>query len=351
MGERLRAPRRTSGRRIAALAALAAVLAGGLAAPAYAADPAVRAGLVADDLNGDGRSDVWAADSSDLNVLPAGGAPYVASTAAQSPDGRTWNSFQVSGRGSATGGGTEDLYLFSPGTSTLYLYPNDADSGGRAGYFTKKDQAVKVAKPATCAAGADCTGYDPTWSSATQVVATDGIANKDGMPDLVTVEGGRLWYYPGKAGGCRDRCPGPAGRHRLARHRAARPGQGRWRADPLGQAQAGVRVRAVQLPTGVRRGRAPGGQAPDPGHGLPDGERAACRRRDQPLLHAGRQGRPLCDRPVPLAAPCGRDGPRPRQLPVRPGGGPRSSPGATAPPRSAGGSRPAARWSPRTAGA
>ncbi|MGW2402886.1 ricin-type beta-trefoil lectin domain protein, partial [Kitasatospora sp. NPDC001664] len=201
MGERLRAPRRTSGRRIAALAALAAVLAGGLAAPAYAADPAVRAGLVADDLNGDGRSDVWAADSSDLNVLPAGGAPYVASTAAQSPDGRTWNSFQVSGRGSATGGGTEDLYLFSPGTSTLYLYPNDADSGGRAGYFTKKDQAVKVAKPATCAAGADCTGYDPTWSSATQVVATDGIANKDGMPDLVTVEAGRLWYYPGKAGG------------------------------------------------------------------------------------------------------------------------------------------------------
>ncbi|MGW4652696.1 hypothetical protein ACWEPF_39795, partial [Kitasatospora sp. NPDC004289] len=204
MGERTRAPRRRGGgRRFAAAAALAAVVLGGLAVPAHAAGPAapVTAAGVLNDLTGDGRADLLSTGGADLAVLPAGGAPYPASTAAQSPLGGSWQEYQVSSRGSATGTKTDDLYAFTNASDALYLYPNDANSGGRPGYFTKKDKAVKVAKPATCAAGADCTGYDPTWNSATQVLATDGIANKDGMPDLVTVEGGRLWYYPGKAGG------------------------------------------------------------------------------------------------------------------------------------------------------
>ncbi|MGW2402676.1 hypothetical protein ACWCYY_39650 [Kitasatospora sp. NPDC001664] len=202
MGERVRAPRRFGGRGFAAVAALAVVLVGGVAVPASHAEGGFAPSLkAAGDLTGDGRTDVMSVNSLDLTVLPAGGAPYTASTAAQSPAGVDWGSYQVTRRGSATGTGTDDLYAFERYGHVLYLYPNDANSGGRPGYFTKKDKAVKVAKPATCAAGTDCTGYDPTWNSATQVVATDGIANKDGMPDLVTVEGGRLWYYPGKAGG------------------------------------------------------------------------------------------------------------------------------------------------------
>ncbi|MGW4645344.1 hypothetical protein [Kitasatospora sp. NPDC004289] len=202
MGERFRAPRRFGGRGFAAVAALAVVLVGGVAVPASHAERGFAPSLkAAGDLTGDGRTDLISANYSDLNVLPAGGAPYAASTTAQSPDGKNWGSYQVTRRGSATGTGTDDLYAFDRYDHVLYLYPNDANSGGKAGYFTKKDKAVKVAKPATCAAGTDCTGYDPTWNSASQVVATDGIANQDGMPDLVTVEGGRLWYYPGKAGG------------------------------------------------------------------------------------------------------------------------------------------------------
>ncbi|MFI5528766.1 PQQ-binding-like beta-propeller repeat protein [Kitasatospora sp. NPDC051853] len=200
MGERVRAPRRAGGRFFAAAAALAGVLLGGLAVPAHAEGPAAPTAGVLNDLTGDGRADVFSADRSGLAVLPAGGAPYVASTAAQSPNGSEWRTFQVSSRGSATGGRTEDLYVFDKASHELYLYPNDGSSGGRPGYFTKTEQVRKVAKPQSCAAGSDCTGYDPTWTSATQVLATDGIANQDGVPDLVTVEKGRLWYYPGKAG-------------------------------------------------------------------------------------------------------------------------------------------------------
>ncbi|MGW2402675.1 hypothetical protein ACWCYY_39645 [Kitasatospora sp. NPDC001664] len=185
------------------MAALTAVVLGGLAAPAHAAAPAapVTAAGVLNDLTGDGKADVLTNSGNNLTVLPAGGAPYRAATSADNPEDRIWSEYQVTHRGSATGTGTDDLYAFSRYGHVLYLYPNDANSGGRPGYFTKKDKAVKVAKPATCAAGTDCTGYDPTWNSASQVVATDGIANQDGMPDLVTVEGNRLWYYPGKAGG------------------------------------------------------------------------------------------------------------------------------------------------------
>ncbi|MFB9369000.1 hypothetical protein [Kitasatospora albolonga] len=207
MGERARALRRAGGGRFAAAAALAAVLTGGLAVPSHAEAPPAPAAKVAGDLTGDGRVDVLTVSTATpqplpgLTVLPAGGAPYTASTAAQSPDGRDWSTYKVSNRGSATGGKGDDLFAFSTVSNTLYLYPNDANSGGKPGYFTKPDRAVVVAKPATCAPGSDCTGYQPYWSSVTQVLATDGVANKDGLPDLVTLEGDTVWYYPGKAGG------------------------------------------------------------------------------------------------------------------------------------------------------
>ncbi|MFI9275292.1 ricin-type beta-trefoil lectin domain protein [Kitasatospora sp. NPDC052896] len=203
MRERMRAPRRLGGlnRRLAAAAAVAMLVAGPCAAPAFAeAKPAASGTGVAGDVDGDGSPDLVNAQGNNLVVLPPHGAPYTASTAGQSPEGRSWAQYQVSDRGSLTGTKTDGLYVFSPVTHTLYAYPNDADSGGTPGRFTHPDKAVKVTKPAGCATGADCAGYDPTWNSTTQVLATNGVDNGDGLPDVVTVENGRLWYYPGKAG-------------------------------------------------------------------------------------------------------------------------------------------------------
>ncbi|MGW4651691.1 ricin-type beta-trefoil lectin domain protein [Kitasatospora sp. NPDC004289] len=202
MGERVGALRRFGGPRFAAVAALTALLTGGFAVPSYADEPATRSTVAGTDLTGDGRPDVISVNGDKLTVLPAGGAPYTAGGVADRP-GAPWSWHQVSFRGSATGGTVGDLYAFNRYNHELLVYRNSGGYGEeKAGYFTKAaDRVVKVAKPATCAAGSDCTGYDPTWDSATQVIATDGIANADGVPDVVAVEGGKLWYYPGRSGG------------------------------------------------------------------------------------------------------------------------------------------------------
>ncbi|MFI5528769.1 hypothetical protein ACIA8O_09460 [Kitasatospora sp. NPDC051853] len=260
MGERISAPRRAAGRRFAAAAALAAVLGGGLAVPqAHAEGPSAPTAKVAGDLTGDGRADllsVGGSTSASLTVLPAGGAPYVASATGQSPDGFDWSTYQVSSRGSATGGKGDDLFAFSSTPKTLYLYPNDANSGGRPGYFTKKDRAVAVAKPGTCAAGSDCTGYEPSWSAVSQVLATDGVLNSDGMPDLVTLEKGTLWYYPGKAGGAVIGAPVKLGIHNWTAATLIAPGKvggvpTLWASAPRGTTTALVSYRLEFGPDGL----------------------------------------------------------------------------------------------------
>ncbi|MFI9270794.1 ricin-type beta-trefoil lectin domain protein [Kitasatospora sp. NPDC052896] len=206
MRERSVAPRRRLPGLAGRLAAVAALttLAAGLAAPAQAAAPhaaAAPGAAVPGDLTGDGSPDITAAVDypGDLNVFPAGGAPFNASSASQSPEGGKWNAYLVTHHGSLTGSHTDDLYALSTGSHKLYAYPNDANYGGTPGHFTHPEHATVITKPA-CAAGTDCTSYDPTWASTTQIVAVDGTANSAGLPDLITVEGGKLWYYPGKAG-------------------------------------------------------------------------------------------------------------------------------------------------------
>ncbi|WP_051969950.1 ricin-type beta-trefoil lectin domain protein [Kitasatospora azatica] len=207
MRERTRAPRRRLGgliSRSTAAAALALTLAG-TATPALAdttpAPPSTSTTAgVPGDLDGDGVADVIGNTGLGLVVFPSHAGPYTASQGFNSPEGYYWSSYQVSYRGSLTGSATDDLYAFDHGTSKLFAYPNDANFGGTPGYFTHRDKVTTVAKPATCAPGADCTGYDPTWNTTTQVLATNGIDNADGLPDVVTVENGKLWYYPGKTG-------------------------------------------------------------------------------------------------------------------------------------------------------
>jgi hypothetical protein len=185
---------------ISAVGACPALAAGSHAVTPHTAGTKAGTAGVPGDITGAGLPDVLNNQNGNLTVLPPHGAPFTASTYTQTPDGYGWTDYQVSSRGSLTGGALSDLYAFRNTTHTLYAYPNDAQFGGTAGHFTNPSKAFKVAKPATCAPGSDCTGYDPTWNSTTQVLATDGVDNADGLPDLVTVEGGKLWYYPGKAG-------------------------------------------------------------------------------------------------------------------------------------------------------
>ncbi|WP_327067733.1 ricin-type beta-trefoil lectin domain protein [Kitasatospora sp. NBC_01302] len=227
MRERIRAPRRRSGgilRHLAAISALATLAAGvvtpAFATPAFAgareqtpagASTAAAGTGVPGDLTGDGLPDLarvepyqqvdyaYSGSGSALTVYPAHGAPYTASTPADGPAGGDWNGYLVTHHGSLTGSGSDDLYALHPYDTSLWMYPSDADFGGAPGYFTHPEKAQQVAKPA-CAAPTDCTAYSTSWQYVSQLVATDGIANSDGLPDLVTVENGKLWYYPGKAG-------------------------------------------------------------------------------------------------------------------------------------------------------
>ncbi|MFF7632296.1 hypothetical protein ACFZB9_03980 [Kitasatospora sp. NPDC008050] len=136
----------------------------------------------------------------ELRVYPTNAVPFSASSSFQAPGTPGWADYVVTHRGSLTGSRTDDLLALDTVGHQLYLYPNDANYGGTPGHFTNPKHASAIAKPATCAPGSDCTGYDPTWKSTTQLVATDAVLGTDGLPDVVTVEGGKLWYYPGKAG-------------------------------------------------------------------------------------------------------------------------------------------------------
>ncbi|MFF7632297.1 ricin-type beta-trefoil lectin domain protein [Kitasatospora sp. NPDC008050] len=217
MTERSSAPHRHwrgLARQLAAIAALGTLAAAGASGTATAAagpaasNTSATAGstAVAGDLSGVGVPQVtvvsgggYAKAAGSLAVFAAGSAPFKASDDAHSPEGDNWSDYVVTHHGSLTGGKLDDLLALNTSSHKLYLYPNDAESGGAAGHFTS-GHTTQIAKPATCAPGSDCTGYDPTWNSTTQLVATDGIDNAAGLPDVLTVEGGKLWYYPGKAG-------------------------------------------------------------------------------------------------------------------------------------------------------
>ncbi|GAA1233512.1 hypothetical protein GCM10009665_24740 [Kitasatospora nipponensis] len=212
MTERSGAPRRRLGRlarRLAVVSAVATALAGA-AGPALAdaqpqATPSASSASsgtgVPGDLDGDGVADITIISSSlpGLRVASPAGVPYTASDAAQSPDGNQWNTYLVTHRGSLTGRSVDDLFALSTATGKLYEVPNDADFGAAPGRFTHPEHDTAIARPA-CAAPTDCGGYRADWTGTTQLIAIDGVRNTAGLPDLLTVQDGKLWYYPGTAG-------------------------------------------------------------------------------------------------------------------------------------------------------
>ena len=94
----------------------------------------------------------------------------------------------------------------------LYVYVNNLNKNGlevNSGHYFTFDHAYPVGRPSTCA-DSDCTGYNTSdWTSVSQLIAPGDLSG-DGVPDLLTVENGTLWLFPG------NRSTGVVGKpHRL----------------------------------------------------------------------------------------------------------------------------------------
>ncbi|MFE0461867.1 ricin-type beta-trefoil lectin domain protein [Kitasatospora sp. NPDC058965] len=175
--------------------------------------------VVAGDLNGDGIPDqVVPNPDGNLYLIPGNSDPggiQVASTAANAPDGKSWNNFLVAHRSSESQGMVDDLFALNRSVSpkTLYVYVNEGTAGapgggaGTSGHFSNSGSSIQqqATKPQGCN-GAGCTGYySNSWDAVTQLVAPGAFsrlpqwqaAGLSPYADLITVENGRLWYYPG----------------------------------------------------------------------------------------------------------------------------------------------------------
>lgn len=187
--------------------------------------------VVPGDITGDGVPDIVGTGSSagDLQLIkggqdPAdppidannGGNPTQPCATTCSPDGTSWNTFQIAHRGSMTQGSVDDLFVHKG--SFLYIYENL--NGGAVPQFgqTSYSERVTIGRPA-CSVPADnadtcaSTEYDPTdWSNVTSILApgdawnptpgTTGSASSsdNNLPSLLTVENGELWLFQGENG-------------------------------------------------------------------------------------------------------------------------------------------------------
>jgi hypothetical protein len=167
------------------------------------------------DVDGDGHPDLLGGDSAtgDLDLISptaavptaADGspAPAVASDAADGPadaDGNPdWPGALIAHRSSSlhssTGTWVDDLWAYE--NSHLWLYANNINSNGglaaNANLYYTKDHRTAINRPAC---SGTCTGYGSDWSGVTQLIAP-GDVNQDGNPDLITVEGTKLWLFLG----------------------------------------------------------------------------------------------------------------------------------------------------------
>lgn len=162
--------------------------------------------VTAGDLTGDGIPDLLATASDDnLYLIPGNtdtaATPSLASSAVQAPNKDGWSNYLIAHRGSESGGTTDDLFAFNKKTNQMYLYRNDSIKSGSApvgssSTFTNPAGVVPISIKPPCAS-ATCTGYNTNdWSSVTQMIAPGGFSTP-GKADLITVEGGNLWYYTG----------------------------------------------------------------------------------------------------------------------------------------------------------
>ncbi|MEV6678874.1 ricin-type beta-trefoil lectin domain protein [Streptomyces erythrochromogenes] len=162
--------------------------------------------VTAGDLTGDGVPDLLSPDSSGSLLLVPGNTdpaatPVTASTAGRSPDGTSWADYLVTHRGSLSQSGVDDIFAYNKKTRQLYAYANDATANGTPGRFTLTQGVMPITTKPACNPGSTCTGYPADWSKTTQIVAPGAFANARGLADLITVEDGRLWYYPGSSFG------------------------------------------------------------------------------------------------------------------------------------------------------
>ncbi|MFF7992490.1 LamG-like jellyroll fold domain-containing protein [Kitasatospora xanthocidica] len=155
--------------------------------------------VTAGDLDGDAVPDLIAPTTAGDLVLVRGNAdpaapPVTVSAKAKSPDGTGWNNYLVAHRGTATGTNVDDLFAYNKTTHELYLYPNDAITpGGSSGHFTLTQNVVPIRNSTACPAK----GSDGTWNNVSQILAPGKLAGFADAPDLITVDKGELWYFPG----------------------------------------------------------------------------------------------------------------------------------------------------------
>ncbi|MFF1902894.1 ricin-type beta-trefoil lectin domain protein [Kitasatospora sp. NPDC058218] len=160
--------------------------------------------VIPGDLTSDGTPDfLTPASDGTLTLVPGNSdftaKPGLASTMDQSPEHDSWNNYLVAHRGSLTEGSQDDLIVYNKGSHKLYGYFNDSTQvpPGIAGHFSR----LAISPIGTSSACAQ--GIDGTWNHLTQMVATAPNGNVAKRPGLITVENGRLRYYPGTPlGGC-----------------------------------------------------------------------------------------------------------------------------------------------------
>ncbi|MFD9791998.1 FG-GAP-like repeat-containing protein [Streptomyces sp. NPDC059070] len=134
------------------------------------------------DMNGDGSTDVFTIDGDKLSRHPGNGKGGFGDAKVF---GGGWSGGKLSHRGDWTGDGYEDLLALLPlDPKNLRLYPGDGMGDFQA--------TTTLPRPA----GAP----SPDWSKVTSFVSA-GDVTWDTYPDLLTVEDGSLYLYPGTGDG------------------------------------------------------------------------------------------------------------------------------------------------------
>ena len=145
------------------------------------------------DINADGIPDLLGISGSNLVLYPGNSdpavAPVTAGQPADSPKQDAWNNYQITHRGSMTGGNVDDLFALhqTSAGNAVYLYKN---SGGASEQFNTLSNVSAM---------------NGNWSNVTQILAPGDAwlppsqqTSTAARPSLFAVtSSGQLWLYPG----------------------------------------------------------------------------------------------------------------------------------------------------------
>ncbi|WP_438290799.1 FG-GAP-like repeat-containing protein [Streptomyces sp. HUAS TT7] len=151
------------------------------------------------DLTGDGVPDTAIVDKDGqirfyaVGTDPALGVP-VATSQAPTAD-KNWKGAILAHRGAMHGAANvDDLFVLKSGKLYIYLNPGP-------GNFIKA-QATAVPRPSCDTTITDCSTYASDWSQASQIIAAGNVdGDTTHHNDLITVERGKLWLFPGNGSG------------------------------------------------------------------------------------------------------------------------------------------------------